>query len=69
MLDVKSQIAGLWRKSIKDYLHIMRFRHNEVNFEAAFDVHQKTLQNVHKICFWVNWMTFKCDLKVDLIMF
>ena len=51
MFDVKSQIAGQWRKSIKDYLHIMRFRHNEVNFEAAFDVHQKTLQNVHKICF------------------
>ena len=29
----------------------------------------KTSQNVHKICFQVIWMTFTCDLKIDLIKF
>ena len=28
----------------------------------------KTPQNVHEILFWVIWMSFKCDLKIDLII-
>ena len=48
---------------------IMRFRHNEVNFLRPHLMTIKTPQNVHKICFWVIWMTFTCAVKTDLIMF
>ena len=41
-------------------IDIMRFRHNEVNFKAAFDDHQKGTQNVHKISFgWPSNVTSK----------
>ena len=46
-------------------LDILRFRHNDVNFKAAFDDRQ-TPKNVHKMCFWAIWRTFKCDLIIDL---
>ena len=48
VLMSKCQTAALWRRFIKNDLDIMRFRNNEVNFEAAFDYHQNT-SNVHKI--------------------
>ena len=35
---------------MKNELDIIRLRHNEVNFEAAFMM-IKTPQNIHKICF------------------
>ena len=35
-----------------------------VNFETTFNGHW----NVHKMCFWVNWMMFTRDLKIDLLM-
>ena len=35
-------MTGLWRRFIKNELDIMRFRHNEANFEALFDDHQNT---------------------------
>ena len=38
----ESQTAGLWRRFIKNKLDVMMFRHNEVNFEAAYDDHQNT---------------------------
>ena len=42
----------------------MRFRHNEINLMIII-----TSQNVHKICFWVIWMTFKYDLIIlNLLM-
>ena len=38
----KNQTAGLWRRFIKKELDIMRFRHNEVNFELTCESHQNT---------------------------
>ena len=39
----KSQTTALWMKlGKKNELDIIRFRHNEVNVEAAFHDHQNT---------------------------
>ena len=36
----KSKTTALWMGFIKNELDIMRYRHNKVNFVAAFDDHQ-----------------------------
>ena len=67
--DVKSQTAGLWRKFIKKELDIMRFRHNEVNFEVTRS-HLMIIEmpeKFHKRCFCLVWMTLRCEVKIDLI--
>ena len=38
----KSNKTALWRRYIKKKLDIMRFRHDEVNFQAIFDDYGNT---------------------------
>ena len=42
MLDVKKSNSWAMGEVYKNLLDILRFRHNKVNFEAAFDDHQNT---------------------------
>ena len=42
MFDYKKSNNWTMEEVCKNELDIVRFRHNEVNFEAAFDDHQNT---------------------------
>ena len=58
---LNSQTAGLWRRSIKKELDIMR------SILRPCMMIIKTPQNVHKILFWVLKMILTCEVKCDLI--
>ena len=42
MLDVKKSNSWTMEEVYKEGLDIMTFKHNEVNFDSAFDDHQNT---------------------------
>ena len=46
----------------------MRFRHTESILRPHLII-TETPQNVHKVGFWANLITFSSDVKIDLIMF
>ena len=46
MVDVKKSNSWLMEEVYKNELDIMRFRHNEVNFEAAFFYTRVTFQTL-----------------------
>ena len=46
----------------------MRFSHKEVNFEVSYDDHHHPTKCSWNM-FWVIFMTFICDLRIDLTVY
>ena len=60
MLDVKQSNNWTVEEVYKNELDIMRFRHNEVNFEAAFSYTRMIIQTLSISWLLIIWNTLLC---------